>query len=77
MGVRAMISTDDGYTFPDDTLTILRDDGKRSSDGGRGGDLGYPLTVQLDDGSLFTIYYMTCADGITHVAGTNWSEDEI
>ena len=71
-----MFSTDDGYTFEDDSLTILRDDGKPSTDGGRGGDLGYPISVQLADESLFTIYYMTCADGVTHVAGTHWSRED-
>lgn len=76
MGIRAMISTDDGRTFSDETLTVLRSDGKRSADGGRGGDLGYPISVQIDDESIFTIYYMTCADGITHVAGTHWNEEE-
>ncbi|MBT4101011.1 MAG: hypothetical protein HOE86_25360, partial [Gemmatimonadetes bacterium] len=47
---------------------VLRDDGC-----GRGGDLGYPVTVQLSDDSLLTVYYFTGADGITHVAGTNWT----
>jgi sialidase-1 len=74
MGVRAMFSTDDGRSFAESSLVVLRDDGKRSADGGRGGDLGYPISVELDDGSLFTIYYMTVADGITHIAGTHWKE---
>jgi sialidase-1 len=75
MGIRAMISTDDGYSFPDETLVMLRDDGPKAAEGGRGGDLGYPVSVQLSDDTLFTIYYMTCADGVTHIAGTHWRED--
>jgi hypothetical protein len=40
---------------------------------GRGGsDLGYPITVQFTDGSLFTCYWFTGADGITHAASTRW-----
>ena len=34
-------------------------------------DLGYPLSVQLADDSIFTVYYMTIG-GITHVAATRW-----
>lgn len=75
MGIRYMISTDDGYSFRADSLGVLRDDGKPSCDGGRGGDLGYPISVELPDASIFTIYYMTCADGITHIAGTHWREE--
>ncbi len=28
--------------------------------------------VTLADGRIFTIYYMTCHDGVTHVAGALW-----
>ena len=28
----------------------------------RGGDLGYPATVELDDGSLMTVYYQKYED---------------
>jgi hypothetical protein len=47
-GQRAMISRDGGRTWQHDY--ILRDDGPD-------GDLGYPASVELDDGSLLTIYY--------------------
>lgn len=47
-GERAMISRDDGATW--DTDFILRDDGPD-------GDLGYPSSVELADGRLFTLYY--------------------
>ncbi len=66
MGIRAVVSADNGYTWSEPQ--VLRDDGC-----GRGGDLGYPVTVQLSDESLLTVYYFTAADGITHVAGTFWS----
>jgi len=65
MGIRAAISRDGGHTWSEPL--VLRDDGQ-----GRGGDLGYPVTVKLSDDSLFTIYYFTGGDGITHVAGTFW-----
>ncbi|MBT3344193.1 MAG: exo-alpha-sialidase [Gemmatimonadetes bacterium] len=66
MGIRVVVSDDDGHTWSEPR--VLRDDGC-----GRGGDLGYPVTVQLSDDSLLTVYYFTGADGITHVAGTNWT----
>jgi sialidase-1 len=46
-GERAMVSRDDGRTW---THYILRDDGPD-------GDLGYPSSVELSDGSIFTLYY--------------------
>ena len=73
MGIRAQISEDDGRTFTEDSLVVLRDDGKPSAEGGRGADLGYPITIQLPDDSLMTIYYMTCEDGVTHIATTHWA----
>ena len=53
MGERAMVSYDMGKTFSE--LYILDD--APSTGCSRGGDLGYPATVELDDGSLFTVYY--------------------
>ncbi|HEX3000092.1 MAG TPA: hypothetical protein VHR86_07640 [Armatimonadota bacterium] len=62
-----MLSNDGGKSWDAAHPLILRSDGV-----GNGGDLGYPLTTQLADGSLYTIYYMTNGDGITHIAGTRW-----
>ena len=47
-GQRAMISRDGGTSW--DCHYILRDDGPD-------GDLGYPSSVELEDGSLLTLYY--------------------
>ena len=47
-GQRAMVSRDGGRTWAADY--ILRDDGPD-------GDLGYPSSVELADGSLLTVYY--------------------
>lgn len=47
-GIRAMLSRDSGKTW--DTDYILDDECTN-------GDLGYPATVELKDGSLMTIYY--------------------
>ena len=47
-GNQARLSTDDGDSWSG-PMTI--------SDDGDGGDLGYPSTVELDDGSLVTIWY--------------------
>ena len=66
-GVRATISKDNGQTWGDEF--ILRDDG-------RNGDLGYPMSIQLADGTIFTAYYFKTTDNITHIAGTLWREPE-
>ena len=48
LGHRAMLSTDEGTTWDHDW--ILRDDAPPR-------DHGYPASVELPDGSLFTVYY--------------------
>jgi sialidase-1 len=53
-GQRVAFSRDDGATWDHDW--IIRDDGPD-------GDLGYPSTVELADGSLFTVCYQKAAAG--------------
>lgn len=48
LGNQARLSTDNGKTWSE-PLTISAD--------GTSGDLGYPSTVELDDGSLLTVWY--------------------
>ncbi len=52
-GQRVAFSHDDGITWDHDW--IIRDDGPD-------GDLGYPSTVELGDGSLLTVCYQKVAD---------------
>lgn len=65
-GVRACLSEDDGRTWNMAEEIILRDDGCSR-------DVGYPSTVQLDDGYLYTVYYIHGEDNIRHIAGTRWT----
>jgi hypothetical protein len=53
-GQRAIVSGDGGATW--ERHFMLRDDGPD-------GDLGYPASVEMPDGSLFTIYYQKAAAG--------------
>jgi sialidase-1 len=53
-GQRVALSTDEGKTWDHDW--IIRDDGPHF-------DLGYPSTVELPDGQLFTVYYQKVAAG--------------
>lgn len=42
-----------------------------------GADLGYPASVQLEDGSIFTIYYQVAAEGeMPCIMGTHWRLNE-
>lgn len=53
-GQRVMLSRDEGRTW--DADWVLRDDGLD-------GDLGYPCSVELADGSIFAVYYQKAAAG--------------
>ena len=84
MGIRAVLSEDNGRTWDADHAIVLRDDSNgvctlwpnyQTLNGGV--DVGYPCTVQFEDGTLFTCYWITVEDGITHVAATKWRIDEV
>ena len=51
-GIRACLSLDQGKTWDIRNELVLRDDGLD-------GDVGYPTSVQLEDGRIFTVWYMT------------------
>lgn len=51
-GERAMVSFDGGESWSDEYLL----------DESYSGDLGYPSTVEMDDGSLITVYYQKLGD---------------
>ena len=68
-GIRACISRDGGQTWDTDNEIIL--------DSALNSDLGYPASVQLDDGSIFTIYYKCDKNGKnSYIAGTHWRLNE-
>ena len=48
----AVLSEDGGKTWDIDNTIIIS-----TQDGGNPGDMGYPSTVQLKDGTLVTVYY--------------------
>ena len=64
-GERAVVSYDGGKTWPDEY--VLRDDAPS-------GDLGYPATVELSDGSLLTVYYQIAqGDSFPSIQYTKWT----
>ncbi|HVK03367.1 MAG TPA: sialidase family protein [Armatimonadaceae bacterium] len=72
MGVRAAVSRDGGASWDPGREIVLRADGA-----GGGGDNGYPQTVQMDDGTLVTAYYLTTtASKLPFVAATRWRVPE-
>jgi hypothetical protein len=83
MGVRAVLSDDDGQTWNTENEYILRDDGGFASGTTRRAaprrgrptgmaDVGYAQSTELSDGSILSVYYITLADGVTHAACTRW-----
>lgn len=68
MGIRAALSNDGGHTWDADNIIVLRNDAAPF-----GSDLGYPISVEKSPGEIFTIYYYTLDDGVTHIAGTHWT----
>ena len=78
------MSEDNGKTWDVGNTIVLRDDAGGVSTlwpnyqtRTAGSDVGYPNTVQFEDGTLFTCYWITMDDGITHVAATKWHMDEV
>ena len=80
MDIRAVVSEDQGRTWDVENTTVLRDNCGRpgqlsdppNAESGAF-DFGYAMTTQLSDGSLYTVYYLTLEDGVTHIAATRWS----
>ena len=65
-GQRAVLSRDEGVTWDFDHELHLRDDAPN-------GDLGYPASVELPDGSLITVYYQVAQKGEkTSLMMTHW-----
>ncbi len=65
IGIRATVSHDHGRTWPENKIVALRTDGAST-------DSGYPISTELPDGTLVSVYYIT-RDGITGVEVTRWA----
>ena len=74
-GIRACLSHDCGKTWDLENEIIIRMDGGTLEELDRkvgDTDLGYPVSVELDDGSLFTVYYLNTAGSNCFIGGTFW-----
>lgn len=65
-GVRACMSADGGKSWDVGNEIVLRDDCPTW-------DCGYPFSIELEPGKMFSVYYFVDAGGTRHVAGTHWS----
>lgn len=63
--IRAVLSEDHGRSWTSQAPVIIR--GKLPNR-----DLGYPVTLPLPDGSLFTVYYCRDDAGVTGIEYTRW-----
>ena len=66
IGIRAALSRDHGRTWLEEDIVSLRSDGSGSAS-----DNGYPISAELSDGTLVSVYYFT-REGITGVEATRW-----
>lgn len=66
-GERACLSRDGGRTWDYDREIVIRDDAPS-------GDLGYPASVELPDGSILTVYYQQERAGeMTCLMASRWA----
>ena len=66
-GVRAVFSEDEGQTWDMDHEIVIRADGLHR-------DLGYPTSVQLEEGRILVVYYFHGEDGIRYIGGSIFEE---
>ncbi len=67
MGIRAVFSDDHGKTWDTENELIVRQDAIASF-----ADVGYPSAVELEDGSVLLVYYITTDHENTHIASTKF-----
>lgn len=68
-GIRAFVLDSECSNIAEAEETILRDDGL-------GGDIGYPSSIQLDNGDILITYYFYDEDkGVRYIAGTLCREE--
>lgn len=65
-GVRACLSHDEGETWDIKNEIVLRDDFPNHN-------LGYPTSIELEDGSILCAYYGEDRDGVTCIQSTRFS----
>ena len=68
-GVRAAVSEDEGETWDMDHEIVIRDDGLHR-------DLGYPASIQLQDGRILSVYYFHGEDGVRYIGGSVYREED-
>jgi Neuraminidase (sialidase) len=66
MGCGALISDDNGMTWNREAEVLL------AGDGGESFDLGYPSTVQFDDGNIITVLYYAAGSEMSSIWKRNW-----
>ncbi len=64
-GVRCCVSRDRGNTWQTTREYILREDAPTW-------DCGYPFSIEVEPGKLFSVYYFVDGEGTRHIAGTHW-----
>ena len=74
IGIKVMVSFDDGKTFEPAEYVYHAEFVKPSwNEYTRGCDIGYPSTVELNDGTLLTVFYAYPDDDGAVIMQQRWS----
>ena len=65
LGIRACLSADQGRTWDMDREIVFRHEGGNV-------DLGYPYSIELADGSVYTVYYYNDRGGDCYIEGARY-----
>jgi hypothetical protein len=65
IGIRAALSRDNGRTWLEEDIVVIRQKTDNAAHN------GYPLTVELADATLVSVYYLTLG-GVTGIESTRW-----
>jgi len=63
--IRAVVSEDRGQSWDLEHGWVVRDNLVSA-------DLGYPSSVLMDDGQIFTVYYAQDEEGVTSIQATSY-----
>jgi hypothetical protein len=69
-GIRACLSTDDGASWDVSNEILIKE-------GCLFWDMGYPMSIQREDGSIVTVYYWNDEEKVRYIEAAIWSDTSV